>query len=109
MLYEVITLDSHIIIDKSIRVGSISAKSMLAGFSSNLTSPFNQSVRAVKKSLLVEYPLSRPGFRAVAARDFKGTVNILRQLYNLFLQSKSGLKKYYSLSGRISQLHDNLV
>jgi len=106
---EYVGLDHHIIADKSARVGTVAKKSMLIGYSSNLLSPYNQSMRAVKKSLVIEYPLGKSGFKNIAVKDFTSSVNILRQLYNLYLQSVNNLKKYYSLSGRIQQLHDNLL
>ncbi|MFA5518455.1 MAG: cyclic nucleotide-binding domain-containing protein, partial [Spirochaetota bacterium] len=90
---EYIGLDDGIIIDKSVRVCTLKGKAMLMGFSDLLTSPFTKSVRAIAPSRIVEYPLSNEGFNGIAERDIPGSINMLRQLFNLFLQSQNQLKK----------------
>ncbi len=102
-------LDDEIIIDKSLRVGTLKGKSMLMGFSDLLTSPFNNSVRAIAPSKIIEYPLSAEGFNGIAQRDVPGSINMLRQLFNIFLQSQNNLKKAVSIYTRMCQVDDNLM
>ncbi len=102
-------LNDDIIIDKSRRVGLLDKKTMLVGFSANLNSPYGQSIRAVSKSMVVEYPLNRFGFKGIASKDFSGTVQILRQLYGTFFQSKNSLKKYASVLEKLNRFNDNML
>ena len=106
---EYIGLDEGIIIDKSVRVCTIKGKAMLIGFSDNLTSPFTRSLRAIGPCKIIEYPLSSEGFTGIAERDLPGSINMLRQLFNLFMQSQNQLKKAVSLYTRMCQVDDNLM
>ena len=106
---EYIGLDDGIIIDKSVRVCTLKGKAMLMGFSDLLTSPFTKSVRAIAPSRIVEYPLSNEGFNGIAERDIPGSINMLRQLFNLFLQSQNQLKKVVNVYVRLCQIDDNLM
>ncbi len=106
---EFLGLDSDIIIDKSVRVCSIKGKSMLLGFSGNLVSQYGKSARAVVDSEIVEYPLASGGFKGVAARDINGSINMLRQIFNIYMLSQTQLKKALSLYTRFSQIDDNLL
>lgn len=106
---EYIGLDNEIIIDKSVRVCTVKGKAMLMGFSDLLTSPFKKSIRAIVPSKIVEYPLSPEGFTGIAERDIPGSINMLRQLFNLFMQSQNQLKKATGVYVRMCQIDDNLM
>lgn len=106
---EYLGLDDEIIIDKSVRVCTLKGKVMLMGFSDLLTSPYTKSIRAISPCKIVEYPLSPEGFTGIAERDVPGSINMLRQLFNLFMQSQNQLKKAAALYTRMCQVDDNLM
>ncbi len=106
---EFIELDSDIVIDKSIRVCSIKGRAMLVGFSGLLISTYGKSARAVVDSEIIEYPLMQGGFGGVARNDINGSINMLRQVFNIFTLSQTQLKKALSLYVRLAQIEDNLL
>lgn len=106
---EFLGLDKNIIIDKSARVCSVKGKSMLLGYSGLLASPYTRSARAVTASQIVEYPLPQGGFRGVAGRDLNTSINMLRQLFNSFMNAQGHMKKAVSAYTRFSQVDDNLA
>jgi len=54
-------LDRSIIISKSVRVGLLSGRALLSGFSAHLTGAYRKSVRAMTDASLARYPLPRGG------------------------------------------------
>ncbi len=105
---EFLGLDKNIIIDKSARVCSVKGKAMLLGYSGLLASPYTRSARAVTASQVMEYPLPQGGFRGVAGRDMNTSINMLRQLFNNFMNAQAYIKKAVSAYVRLSQVDDNL-
>jgi len=106
---EFIELNTDIIMDKSVRVCSIKGRAMLVGFSGLLISPYTRSARAVVDSGIIEYPLMQGGFKGVAQKDINGSVNMLRQVFNIFTLSQVHLRKALSLYVRLAQIDDNLL
>lgn len=106
---EFLGLDSDIVIDKSVRVCSLKGKMMLVGFSGALSSRYSRSVRAITDCEIVEYPVPQGGFKGVAVRDINGSINMLRQIFNIFTLSQNQLKKTAALFVRLSQIDDNLL
>ncbi|NLV66288.1 MAG: cyclic nucleotide-binding domain-containing protein [Spirochaetes bacterium] len=102
-------LDKNIIIDKSARVFSLKGKSMLLGFSGLLASPYTRSARAVTASQVVEYPLPQGGFRGIAGREMNTSINMLRQLFNNFMNAQAHMKKTVSAYVRLCQVDDNMA
>lgn len=105
---EFLGLDRGIVLDKSIRVSVLKSKAMLLGYSGLLVSPYTRSARAVADSQVTEYPLSREGYRAVAHGDSNGAINMLRQLFNNYMNSQNFMKKAMGAYVRFSQVDDNL-
>ncbi len=106
---EFIGLDSDIIVDKSVRVCSLKGRTMLVGFSGALVSRYTKSARALTDCEIVEYPLPQGGFKGVATRDINGTINMLRQVFNIFMLSQNQLKKAAALYVRMGQIDDNML
>lgn len=105
---EFVGLDKGIVLDKSVRVGLLKGKSMLLGFSGLLVSPYTKSCRALTDCQLVEYPLSREGYRAISQRDINTAINMLRQLFNNYMNIQNYMKKALAAYVRFSQVDDNL-
>jgi len=102
-------LDSGIIVEKSMRVCVLRGRAMLIGFSGLLVSPYTCSAKAVTPCQVVEYPLSREGYRAIARKDFNTAVNMLRQLFNNFANAQSYMKRAMTAYVRFCQVDDNLA
>ncbi len=102
-------LDSDIILSKSMRVGIISGKTIIPGFSSGLVGPYKRSLRAVEDSSIVRYPLPSGGFRAIAAANSSQSITILRQLFNAFNISISSVTRYESLYQNVCRMNDNMA
>jgi hypothetical protein len=105
---EFIGLNRSIIIDKGIRVCTIKGKTMLLGFSGLLVSKYSKSARAITDSEITEYSLGQEGFQWNVQHDITGSINMLRQIFNIFMQSHSQFNKVQSLFVRLNQIDDNL-
>ena len=105
---EFIGLNKSIVIDKGVRVCSVKGKAMLLGFSGLLVSKYSKSVRATTESEITEYPLGEEGFKWTIQNDISGSINMLRQIFNIFMMSHSQLGKVQSLFARLNQIDDNL-
>ena len=105
---EFIGLNKSIVMDKGIRVCTIKGKTMLLGFSGLLVSKYSKSARAVTDSEITEYSLGQEGFNRIVQSDIAGSINMLRQVFNIFMQSHSQFNKVQSLFARLNQIDDNL-
>ncbi|MCU0846839.1 MAG: cyclic nucleotide-binding domain-containing protein [Spirochaetes bacterium] len=101
-------LDKSIILSKSIRVGMIKDKTLIAGFSDLLTSPFKKTVRAMEDSVISKYPIKTGGYKAITSSDPAQAISILRHLYNSLKSAMGDEGRYLGLYRNLRILGDNL-
>jgi len=105
---EYVGLDSAIILDKSQRVGFISGKSLILGFSDFCIGPYQKSIRATENCSIVKYPLNEKGFQDIVKKDPAKAVTLVRQLYKKINELVNETVKTSKLYENISMLLDNI-
>ncbi|OHD64865.1 MAG: hypothetical protein A2176_06030, partial [Spirochaetes bacterium RBG_13_51_14] len=101
-------LDRSIVISKSRRVGLLSGKAFLSGFSAHLTGPYRKSVRAVTSATVVRYPQPTGGIQSLATADPPQALNILKHLFNNIKSVQGGIAKLTKLYQTICMISDNI-
>lgn len=102
-------LDRSIIISKSVRVGLLSGRALLSGFSAHLTGAYRKSVRAMTDASLARYPLPRGGIQGFADSDPGQALNILKHVYNNIKAVNGIIAKYARLYQTLCMMSDNMA
>ncbi|HOO71470.1 MAG TPA: cyclic nucleotide-binding domain-containing protein [Spirochaetota bacterium] len=100
-------LAPDIIISKGRRIGILSGKTMIAGFSRMFTDVYTKSVRAMEDSHVTRYPLPQGGYKGILARDLSMAVSLLKQLYNVINGSLSTANKVRKVYQTLAVMYDN--
>ncbi|TFH42414.1 MAG: cyclic nucleotide-binding domain-containing protein, partial [Chrysiogenales bacterium] len=101
-------MDRSIVISRSKRVGLLSGKSLLSGFSPHLTGPNRYSVRAVSDSAVTSYPLPKGGIQGVANSDPAQALTMLRHLYQNIKAARNTIARHTKLFQTICIMSDNM-
>jgi CRP-like cAMP-binding protein len=102
-------LDRSIILSKSRRVGLLSGKTLLPGFSAHLTGPYMKSVRAVTDAAVTRFSVPAGGIQGFADSDPGQTLNILKHLYNNINAISVIIAKYTKLYQTVCMMADNMA
>ncbi|MBP7735376.1 MAG: cyclic nucleotide-binding domain-containing protein [Spirochaetes bacterium] len=102
-------LDRSIIISKSVRVGLISGKALLSGFSDHLSGAYRKSLRAVTDATVARYPIPRGGIQGFADSDPGQALNILKHVNNNIKTVGVIVAKYTKLYQTVCMMSDNMA
>ncbi|MBN2159411.1 MAG: cyclic nucleotide-binding domain-containing protein [Spirochaetes bacterium] len=101
-------LDRGIIMSRSKRVGILTGKTLLSGFSPHLNGPYTRSIRAVTDASLTRYTLPPGGIQGYADSDPAQALNILRHLYNNIRAVSGTVARYAKLYQTACMMSDNM-
>lgn len=102
-------LDRSIIISKSVRVGVISGKSLLAGFSEHLTGSYRKSIRAITDAAVSRFTLPRGGIQGFADSDPGQALNVLKHVYNNIKTVNAIIGRHAKLYQTVCMMSDNMA
>ncbi len=102
-------LDRSIVISKSMRVGLLSGKALLSGFSDHLNGVYHKSVRALTDSAVVRFPMPRGGIQGFADSDPGQALNILKHVYNNIKMVNGIIARYTRLYQTVCMMSDNIA
>ncbi len=102
-------LDRSIVVSKSVRVGLVSGKALLAGFSAHLSGAYRKSLRAVTDAAVARYPIPRGGIQGFADSDPGQALNILKHVNNNFKTIGGIIAKYAKLYQTVCMISDNMA
>jgi hypothetical protein len=102
-------LDRNIVISKSRRVGQLSGKTFLSGFSDKLSGPYRKSVRVVGQAAVSKLPLPRGGIQGIAGADAPQALTILKYLYNNINTINAVIARYAKLYQTACVMADNMA
>ncbi len=106
---EYVGLDRNTLVSKGKRIGVISGKTHLAGFSRLFTGPYLRSLRALDDCRISRRPLSQEGYKGILSQDPSTGLTILKQLYNLISGSMASASKARRVYQTLAVMQDNMA
>jgi CRP-like cAMP-binding protein len=101
-------LDRNIVLSKGKRIGLVSGRGLISGFSVMLTGKYTKSLRALEDSRITRHPLPQGGFSGIASGDLAMALSMMKQLYNRISASMAAASKARRIYQTLAVINDNM-